>query len=1094
MSSGEPRALRSDVANAKLMTLLRSIQSDVENQANLAKISDTITRACAQINEFEQLPKLLDNNLQWLVDSITSTYMRMKLQQHQLCEKLAELIYALTKIRGYKFVANYFSNDVYLIPNLIVNLNSDSVADFETYLNLLWLSTLVMVPFPLDSIDANLEGEIAGLALKYMSVRTNASKSQLMSLVLLANLVTRSDCSQLLVDYVESTSQEWTSMAQNFKLGHLMALNQILKRFSNTKVSDLNQIIHSKIVLHDITQLKHNPTYQVNSINVLYLIKVSSKVARIAVNDSDYTTVATVVNNYIHDIMDTLGDRFDAKLRETTAKNLSRIISYLNLKAVNYSNQLIWFVIEQLRITELRPSTCFVTSLEITSENLFITRYHMVILFLGFLALTRSAPVDFLPTILSVFHSTCVISKQTFSFVQGSQIRDASCFCAWAILKSLTMNQFRSFGSSNPNMWNHVFAVLLRVIIFDEDFTIRRCGIAVIQEFVGRFGSTYFKTVFPTKTDTQIGELTLNFVELFGLSTVSSPQDAHNLIHKLIKLGFSKNLFYGPSFDEMINKDVPFELRKLGGYHLSMLLSCAPSEVQVPILESFDSHRIINEIISSYQKGDFLILHSIGEFLDRGLLTEQEIEIVAKLVSEVQFDHHYHNADRAESLLCWYNVYLKKSGDWPPNLEANILSMTRLEPTFGLVEELSKFFTFLTKKGILLISTLEIVRLLKHGNMLLAQTSMIYLLAGDGLDRLLKTVLNSAVDADVRSDIIASLANYEPLSRPSSLNAAVLSALLDLLDDYTLTNQGDVGLKIRGACLTLLEKCELLSRHLGSALEHKLLRLAGEPMDKLRVQAFCLLCKMKYITSFETNYGVYMNDYRIYFNDLIDFYKHHVDNDSRIYFWSGIVHISGALTGSNVLINESIRQVLLILYEVESPDSVVHNLLKLLRIPQVKNATNLDQRMKKSFIVTLTVLERIFDSGVELSPSFQFEVLYVRAFNLHINTKDVTRIQLVLKIFQYISIWQRSPLDLRQKSRKRLCWLACFHALDRVRRASADCLFEIANEIDPENQILILLNSTDWADAKCPKILLQKLDDAFSSIELTIPEENRQKV
>lgn len=1076
MDEGEGRVVRADVVHSRLKSLLLSINTDIDTSSavELPKLAEKISKVALQFNEFELLPKLLDPHLQWYVDTILSSYRLLQKQNLPLCKHLAELIYVLTKIRGYKVVGNHFPNDVYDIPDLLKVLNGDNVDDFETYVNLLWLSTLVMVPFPLASIQDNLELVIAELAVRFITLRTNASKSQLMLLVLLSNLLTRPDCSYLLSEYVDSTSQSWVSMDQNAKLGHLMALNQIMKRHSNLLVVDLSPTIYSKLVHHDFTQLRHNPSYRVSSIHVLYLIKVATKAARIAVSKNDFSTVATILNNFIHDVLDSLGDRFDAKLREAIAKNLGKIVSFLNTKAVNYSEQLTWFVIDQLRIPEL-SSSGFVENLSITPENLVVSRYHTVVLFLGFLALTRTAPSVLLPTILSVFHSTCTISRSTFSFVQGSQIRDASCFSAWAVIRSLKLDDFLRLKDRNPNLWHFVFTDIMRIIIFDDDFTIRRCGIAVLQEFVGRFGSVYFRAVFPDKDNNQIGELTLRFIELFGSSTVSSLKGAHSLILEVIELGFPKSLFYNPLFEEMINKEVSFDARKLGGQFLSELC-VLPSSAQWPAQEEYTTHGIVQRLIENFKEGDMATIYFLADFLSLGLLDKQQSTSVAELVNLVNFDHHVDKVVKAEALLHWFNAYFPTSDILPANLEKNVLSIVRLGPMDHLGRELQGLFDFFEMSRFVQISISELLRFIKHGNTLLAQTSVAYILSHDGLGSLRNIVLDASVSADCRAEMIASLGRTILSSDKLGIDDEFSVIVYALLDDYTLTKEGDVGLKIRAATLELLESNLHFAKSLGTALEHKLTRLAGEPMDKLRVRSFRLLCEIKSISSYEEHYQVYLSDFQVYFGDLILYYNIHMDEDIKPSFWQGMVHSSGALIGSNSLINVSLRHVLVIVDELDGPEVVITYLLSLLRIPPGQKVADLDQRTKKTFNMTLNVLGRIFDSGVEVNSEAQLETLFIRTYNLLINTNDATRILLGLKIFQYLSIWPRCSADIRNKSRKRLCWMSCFHQSEKVRALSSDSLFEIFVALDMEMEMLTLFENTKWALSKKTKADLQKLE------------------
>lgn len=1065
MDEFEPRTLRGDVANQNLVLLFKDIQVNVEKSGALPDLIVKVKKTVAQINEFELQPKLLDQNLQWYTEVILSAFLLSHLQKSPSGNPLAEVIYALAKVRGYKVVATHFSNDVYLVPQLILLMQNSDLGNYETFLVLLWLSLLVMVPFPLASIEEKLERQILQLAVEILGQQTNASRSQLVSLALLSNLLTRPDCVLLLREYVDSTADEWVHMPGNSKLGHLMALNQILKRFSNIEVAKLAGKIHSQIITLDFSQIKHNPGYQVNSLHILYLVKVSAKIARISINDNDFSTVASIINQLILDVMGTLGDNLDATLRETVAKNLSRIVSYLNLKAVNYAEQLTWFVVEQLQLPKLTQIEGFVTNLDITSETLNVSRYHTVLLFLGFVALTKAANYDFLPKILLVFHATCTISKTTFPFVQGSQLRDASCFCAWAVIRSIRPADFRALATNN--MWDHVLSDLLRVTLFDEDFTIRRCGIAALQEFIGRFGLVYFGMVFPKKNASEIGELTLNFIELFDSSTVSSLKESHKIVLQLIDLGFAKSIFYDALFENIINEEVEFNARKLGGKILAAIYN-VPDRHEWPITR-ISNEEITEKLILNLSQGHTLLLYTLAEFLNHDVLTETRTDHIQKLVSDVNFDHHHDNFEKAESLLHWYNASLHTLKSPTLILNSNLLSIARTQPSDGLIEEITNYFNSLVKKQVLPVSVHDIVRYIQHGNNLLAQTSMGYVLANNGLEAAMAMISNSAVDADVRAALITSLSEHVSELSQSANFQSFCDHILRFLDDYTLTNQGDVGLKVRGSTLTLIERNiqnhELIT-NLGTQLEQKLLRLSGEPMDKLRVQAHRLLCEMKVLAPKDAN--VYLSNYTVYFEDLTHILRV-IPEDSWVHFWSGIVHSAGATTGNNSLTNASIRYVLQ-LEQSHGTDKIVTGLLKILKIPSGAKVADLDQRTKKTFNVTLTMLARLFEAGLEVSFEFPMDALFIRTYNMHINTSDVARIRQVLKIFQFMAIWDILP-EFSAKARKRLCWLTCLHPLEKVRISGAECLFEVVNELSPENDdMLHFLDSTSWAK-KAPRHL-----------------------
>lgn len=1064
------QSLRVEQVHDEITDKLRQVESDFKANGSKTRILDNIKKTKACIREFEAAPKLLDSHLHLYMDILSSTYLYLKEQSvfPELANTLTELVYDLTKIRGYKYVANFLSSDVYLVHRLVEILSDEAIedSDCECFLVLMWLTRLLMVPFPLRNVSENLEEQLLEVATRFLSVHSNASKTQRMSLILLSHLVTRPDSVGMLHNYINDTAEKWSTGSYNFKLGHLMAINQILKSSSNREVALCVEVIHDQMIIHDLILVKYRLNQQLTNLNILYLIKVSAKLANFYLLRSDYQTVLAIINNLVNDIMNPMEERFDAALRESMAKNMSRIVGQLAGRAVNFTEQLIWYMIRQLRIPELMiPTPKYAETLTLNSSNLYIAKFHTVLLFLGFLALTRKAPVSIIPTILSIVHHTLFVSQKKLSFVQGTQVRDSSCFCIWAVFKLVSQEDFLVLHRSNSAMVGNVFTDLLKVVVFDDDFTIRRCGIAVLQEFVGRFGSVYFREVCLGGTESDIGEFTIKFTEIFGASAVASMADSFELIHFLVELGFPSSLFIHPMLAEILRRDASFLVQKLCCVHLGRLLSrqCTP-KIDLP-LENITLNQVQEMLADLYQDS---CLYGLAELLRSGLLSEELKLKISDRIMNSNYDHHCDTSDKGEALLRWINACLYTGTPLAIDTVWDfVFSVSRSQASGELELEFCTLFEGLSNNLILPDNFMQIWRYLKHGNELLSRAIFSYNLSPGQVTQLLSLASDSSIDATARARMVS---GFNGIIEDAS--EEVYNKIIDLLDDYTLTKQGDVGLKVRFACLELIKINSSKFVDL-EQLKVKLIRIAGEAMDKLRVEAFCLLCELDGVGTYTVNYDKYNSEYAVYFTDYFDYYQFCSEEEQEA-FWRGIVHCAGAITGVNTLINISFQHVLRMVLRGSSLSAgIFTHLMKLLR------GVKFDPRTQKTLIVTLNVLGKFFDAGVVPPPSLNYETLFVRAYNLHINNLTALRVGLVLKIFHFISIMEEVPLEWRVKARKRVIWVACRHTNAQIRVLASESLFEIANDLKPADPILCILDSTKWDNAKEAGARLQQLEAVY---------------
>lgn len=1046
----------------------------------------------SQLDAFEHAPRALDGYLQQYISSICSLYFAAKDKTilspkwEAAADTFADLIYVLAKIKGHKTVANELSNDVYLVPRLVklVEMPKVSKRHSECYFLLLWLSRLVLVPFPLSTVEGGLDSRILAISLNHLAEHSTASKTQVISLNSLALLVTRPDCGKLFSQYTESVLIDWPVLDENAKLGHLMALNQILKKQKTGQIFTLAPEIHQQVLLYEIARVKYaDANYKLNTLNALYLLKVAAKISKFFISQAQYEPVASLINSTT-DLMHYMGDLFDASLRECMAKNLAKTVAYLATKAVNYADQVISYMMSQFRVCKLDTNTGFVSDLSIEPAHLSVPRYHTILLFLGFMALTKSLPEEIVPLVFAIAHQTCFVSQRTFSFVQSTQLRDASCFCLWAIFRMLSKQLFMELRKKFPLLVPIIFFDLIKISIFDEDFTMRRCGIAVLQEFIGRFGSDFLGEMIKTSDTSKVGAFTIRFIEHFGASTVGSLGDSHEIIHFLMEMGFSPDLFVTPLLDEILADLSPFELQKLGSCHLSrVLLNGNSKSLDIPISSGFTVNEVVDSLISSLKLGIHSAIYVLAELETHNLILPEKLVEISAFVENIRLKNHFSVASLGESIMHWFNAsFVSNSGQNLDRVFPMVSNLQRLDATESLVLEFKIFFQ--NFQALPLDQFSQMCRHIRSGNKLLAASIMLTELDVQRILELCSLFRDKSLDAEVRAILILSIKSTTFKSDGAKL---IAPTIVELLDDYTLSDQGDVGLKVRQACVALIKQNLPLFSNQKLAVEAKVLRIAGETIDRLRILAFRVLCRLSgstaksdYDNKEEKNY----NDYDSYFADLFDYYTQKCVGSEEMEdaFWSGIIHSAGASTGANTMINLSFRQVLQHLRNTENVELTFRALLRLLRVPPGVKVSNLSRRAQKTLQATMNLLVKIFDAAVDIPESVSFESLFVRTYNLHINTTMITRIGLAIQIFQHIATIQNSPDMLKVKCRKRICWLGCNHAIGKVRALAADALFEIANEADPHHEILLLIDSAAWDIGKPTATTVSKLESVFQTI------------
>lgn len=941
--------------------------SDLSLIEDISSYTEQVSLINGLIGEFEYTPTLVDSFAEDVMKKIEYLY------QHtwdcEFVETLCQIPFQICKIRSHKIISNYLSTDVYLVGQLIDSLDGAGKG-YRRFFILLWLSKLVLVPFPLLSVSLNLDYRLGNVCELILAEKSNASKTQKLCAVVFSRFLTRLDQSSSLLTYLKLILLTWTT--HNSRLGHLLLIKQLAKYYPTI----MSPYKHT--ILNMLYWYLHQT--EVPSSSVYVIIKVLGMLCAPSLSKPQYDEVAGIVNVLINKVMIRFGYRLDSLLREALAKSLSQIVLYMDFTATNYANQLFFYVSKLLNIGIFHD---FHSDVNISSSDFSPTKYHVVLLFFGFLSLNKGMKDEHVPHVLSVVHQTLFISQRTISSTLSNQIRDSSCFCIWAIVRSLSHKGFKVLHEQSPSMFAEIFMDLVKVALLDEDFGIRRCAIATLQEFIGRFGDALFKKKwFPSSEER--GENIIKVLELLDTPSISSLKVSVPIIHELTRMGFPVTTFKNAFLMAILNDKIPFELRTLFASHLAQLMSDSGER-----LDGADN------------------LYFSAELLKHGALQDEAKEAITLQLRSFTYDHAKDRNHIGACLLHWYSVaYDHSLVMWQVLFDSSVLHCRYIS------REIENVFRSLQheldEKNFELIKTS-----LKGSNQNIALALTAAPLSKPQTCALITLCHNTDIKAEVRAIIILSL-------KPHLVRHDIQEhTLVELLDDYTTTNQGDVGLKIRMAVMnvcTNLPKCRLI-------------RLATESMDNVRSTAHEKLM----LTDSRFKNVPANSDYDFYFYQMMN-NSHFFTDIEKKSFWKGIVHSAGALRGTSALINKSFRQLLLYAQTLKSVEREMFRLL-LLQLTVI-SSLNRDQ---KTVTASMLLIVKLFDAGFS-APEDMLESLFVRFYNLHINKASTLRIELATRLFRHLSILDNL---IKARSYQRLVWLASNHRSHLVRMHADEALLEL---------------------------------------------------
>ncbi|GAB7356634.1 hypothetical protein MBLNU459_g7354t1 [Dothideomycetes sp. NU459] len=391
---------------------------------------------------------------------------------------------------------------------------SESDAPWERhYTLLLWLTHLLLTPFDLSSIsggmkpttlvsDLDLHAElpamvcrIIALGVKYIVSPTRAQEA---AAKLLVRLATRPDMQRLqlpaaLVSWaLRSFSSPLSTASSSLHpfLGRLRFLVGIAASPDSQEVASLIPSIYSAT-----QRLMDDPLFAFltsSAVTKKLVIKLCRNTALLSLKPAtgallDFYESTTVLEDTIDYLLQSLADR-DTPVRFAASKGLSLLILRLEPE---FGYEVVQAVLDSLR-EDMSGS-----SLEADFSTVNPLRWHGLTLTLAHALFKRSASPDQLPEIFNALLVALAFEQRSMTGSSiGTNVRDAACFGIWSLARRYTTAELLSVDASvihtgpESNSGHSVIQVaatqLLLSACLDPAGNIRRGSSAALQELIGR--------------------------------------------------------------------------------------------------------------------------------------------------------------------------------------------------------------------------------------------------------------------------------------------------------------------------------------------------------------------------------------------------------------------------------------------------------------------------------------------------------------------------------------------------------------------------------------------------------------------------------
>jgi hypothetical protein len=820
----------------------------------------------------------------------------------------SKLLYTFCKVRGEKIIIGFLNNEPrYLEPILteletVTALGTHSDTAWEkSYVLLLWLTHLMLVPFDLSSISATskpsdqtyehmpLQAQVPSIARRAIAMcihySASATREQDAAAKMLVRLVTRPDMQRLdlpsavvswaLTKLLDPSASPASSL--HTFLGPLRFLVGMTVSIETDQIARLVPSIYSagQRIMDDAMLAFLSSS----AVTKKLVVKLLRNVALLSLQSSfeslvDFLEANSVLEETIEYCLQSLEDR-DTPVRFAASKALSLIILRLDPEM---GHEVVQAVLEGFKEDLPRSSS----EPDFGAANAL--RWHGLTLTLAHALFRRSASPEQLPEILNTLLLALSFEQRSAVGVStGSNVRDAACFGVWSLSRRYTTKELLSVDTSligfdfcqdSRTIIQVVGTQLLLSACLDPSGNIRRASSAALQELIGRH---------PDQVSNGIALVQVVDYHAVGLrqrAMVNVAQDAANLdpmYREALLVALGK--WRGIGSTDIASREAAAK---------SFGLLCAP-QTQESIRHTLEH---LQEDITTFPKSDIEQCHG-------SLLALSQI-IDAKVRQQIQdMPSDLREQDLSHLLLLW-GLFEKKGGLYQNHnsratraelpsavvrIIASLAELTLLLQCSGMGQIVQDSTLSNIMSGLMSSSELSVLQALPRAVRALSrlhaagctQSPIVSLSnclpkikhdsSGMGLQGFGRVIALGAafpwlqdiheINSISACNLLRDIVRFAPLTEWRTLGLEAIdliiqdgqseadvmeylvSALEAGLNDYSITERGDVGSLVRTKAIQCVQNLWKLGQPESSqqALQDNIIRLSFEKMNRVRVQA-----------------------------------------------------------------------------------------------------------------------------------------------------------------------------------------------------------------------------------------------------------------
>lgn len=459
------------------------------------------------VDTYQEQPELLDGHLESIINQLTEIVLQPDVPNNQY-HAVFKFLYNLIKVRGFKSISKRFPHDTDKLKPLVDLLEKQdelaSKKNWETrYVLTVWLSIVVLVPFDLAKFDDGtqdipLADRIFNLLLKNLGSHDSCQHA---TAFCLAKFLTRSDVNKqdkhldkfidLTIDNLADIKLGRVDSLQDVNLiGYLRSLNYIFKMGSRQDMKSRCQRVLGPLSRTDIEKVDRELIRQLliklcqriglnllpnrvapwrysrgnrilgKHIDADNVIKhgVDNQMCPTEVNDEEYCApdLEPIINSLFVGVQDS-----QTKIRYSSAKGLARIANRLPKESADDILDAVFDLMKDETNEHAWHGGCL-TIAEMARYGLILPE-----------KLNRTA---------ELIKEAIIYDKNKGSFSVGTNVRDAACYCCWAMARVYDESLLKT-------LINSISTALICTMVFDREVQCRRAASAAFQELVGRQGS-----------------------------------------------------------------------------------------------------------------------------------------------------------------------------------------------------------------------------------------------------------------------------------------------------------------------------------------------------------------------------------------------------------------------------------------------------------------------------------------------------------------------------------------------------------------------------------------------------------------------------